>query len=347
MIARQTRYQLDRNGDVSKIESGQAWAPPYVILSRALVRHAFMVAPTGANRDELEAAAAALVAELGVFKRPGHAIEPMNGGRIRIWYWDDDLVEGRLIKAGLDPARIAVVPAPLLARKTADVELVNGQDGFEGRFWRGGDLISTLWWPSAPDTAQWSILLRGARQGAGTPPPPIQPSIAEGPRRGRDLFSDALQRFSPSAWLAMALVLLISPLLYQGGTITRLWLTEQSLERQLTIAEEPLGDFRSLRVESLEAVAEMERLGAFSAPSSVGPALAALSAPLTEQDLSPVSWRHRPGEISLEVSGEAAGDLAAIVSQIESDPLLENASIRRERNEILLVTADIVGVASQ
>lgn len=346
MIARQTRYQLDRNGQLSKIGPGRAWAPPYVILSRALVRHTFLVAPSGADRDDLSAAAAALVGELGVFKRPGHALEPMKGGRIRIWYWDNDYIEERLIYAGLNPARVALVPAPLLARQTADIELVNSVDGFEGRIWHGGDLLGTLWWPSAPDAVQWSIFLRGAGQATDQPPSPIQPVIAEGPRRGRDLFSDVLQRFSPAAWFAVVLVLFFSPLLYQGGAMARLWLAERGLERQLAIVEAPLGDFQSLRIEALEAAAEIERLGAFSDRPEVGRVLVALSAPLTEHGLSPVSWRHRPGEISLEVSGEAAGDLAAIVSQIDGDPLLENASIRRERNEVLLVTADIVGVAT-
>lgn len=341
VLARQRRFRLARDGMLTPLAPGAAWARDYVVLSRAMVSHAFLTAPPGANRDDLEAAAASLVSSFGVYDEPGQAMEPIDQNRWRVWYWDARHVRRRLEESGMVVDRLEVVPEPLVAASDDTVELVEHSDCFEGRAWKDTGLATTLWWSTRPSEAQWLQFLRSARRRPEVRPRVRAGSFAPGPRRGRDLFTDIFLKPSAVGWTLAAVLLIGGPVAYQAGHIARLGFEQYRLTAELRVLEEPLGDYRELRASSLQAVSEIGRLERFSQASAPGPALAAVHEAVAEEGWEIRKWSHRPGQIVVEAAGPAPNDLAAVVARMDRSDLLTGVSVRPDARGGYQIEADL------
>ena len=82
---------------------------------------------------------------------------------ISLWLWDQAAARQAAEGAGVDIARVRVLPEGALVPPATDgVRLIETLDGFEGQRWSNGCLAASRLWPAPPDDRAWVLFQRGA-----------------------------------------------------------------------------------------------------------------------------------------------------------------------------------------
>jgi hypothetical protein len=80
-----------------------------------------------------------------------------------VWLWDQGRVNSAIVDAGLQPARVKVVPETLLAPQLNNgLRLLQTLDGVEAQEWKSNILAASRWWPAQPTAEEWEAFQRDA-----------------------------------------------------------------------------------------------------------------------------------------------------------------------------------------
>ncbi len=80
-----------------------------------------------------------------------------------VWLWDKGRVDAAITAAGLQPARVKVIPESLLAPQlNSGLRLLKTLDGVEAQVWKSNTLVASRWWPAPPSADEWLALQRDA-----------------------------------------------------------------------------------------------------------------------------------------------------------------------------------------
>jgi hypothetical protein len=80
-----------------------------------------------------------------------------------VWLWDQGRVSGAIVEAGLQPARVKIVPETLLAPQLNNgLRLLKTLDGVEAQVWKSNILSASRWWPAQPAAEEWEAFQRDA-----------------------------------------------------------------------------------------------------------------------------------------------------------------------------------------
>jgi len=108
------------------------------------------------------------------FEDNGYAVASGRDGAMA-FAWDQRAFEQRAQAAGLPTQPARMLPETmLLPAHDEGLVLQVCSTGVEGQFWRGRQLVSSRWWPEAPDGAAWLNFQRsaGVPAAAQVPEPP-------------------------------------------------------------------------------------------------------------------------------------------------------------------------------
>ena len=152
----------------------------FALVARSLLRvHVFSLAalPARERMPSLRAQAQAWQP----FMDP-HTTVALRAGWGLALAWQRAEVTQLLVDAGCDPARVTLVPEPLMVPPLSNgVRLLQGLDGYEAQRWVEGWLRVSRWWPELPSLSQWQEFERLSNALPDTIPTPEPPS-AEAPR---------------------------------------------------------------------------------------------------------------------------------------------------------------------
>ncbi len=312
----------------------------YLVLSRALCRHAVFAPPAPLRPAELERAARLYAEMHSPFAQADSLLTRCADG-VAIWWWDS--VEVRALLGGRwRYINDRIVPEALAAPAGDGWRQVETADGFDAQYWRDGELLVTLWRREPFDHEAWSRL-RFAIDDESVPPPgavpapvvlPLPAEVGSLPRLKRGWDWPDLSRAAMAATVVAALA---------GG-----WLEGRAVrydrvagaERAATAtnaAARPTLDTRRMR-DRLARLESFNRLSVANPVETAGEVFATLE----PFDVNLVAWRFDATHAMLELrqapSMNALGDL---VTQLEGSPILSQVSARATPDEGAVVEASI------
>lgn len=309
-----TRRWIGAEGEA--IQPGGWLGPVEVVVPRAASEHrrlVFSQLPADQRAPALRLAASRAL--------------PSDGGR---WVarWQDDVAQVWLVDPALlrdvDPVATLVPESSLRPSPAAAdaVRLLAMREGVEGQVWRGGRLLASRWWPSAPDAATWGRFLRAASLPANDAvPPPIESlPLAEAPwgraeERLRWSATQLERAFWRSLGIVIGLVLGWQLVATTAWSIAGRW-QDAELER-VRRESMPLIEARE------DAEAAHARLAAYVDLTKTPvdhTLLADLKRGLPE-DARLLSWYRDAGRLRVEVQS-ATGDPRVFVQAFREHPLL-------------------------
>ncbi len=328
-----TRRWIGAEGEA--IQPGGWLGPVEVVVPRVACEHRRLVFPQ-LSADQ-RAAALRLAASRAL---------PSEGGR---WVarWQDDVAHVWLVDpaalGGVDPAATLMPESSLRPSPAAPdaVRLLAMREGVEGQVWRDGRLLTSRWWPSAPDAAAWGRFLRAASLPADDAVPPAVESLplAEVPwgRADERLRWSATQlerAFWRSLGIVVGLVLGWQLVATVAWAIAGRW---QDAELDRVRAESmPLIEAR----ETAEAAhARMAAYVDLTRTPDDHVLLADLKRGLP-QDARLLSWYRDAGRLRVEVQS-ATGDPRVFVQAFREHPLLAGIVANPSESGRMLLEVDL------
>jgi hypothetical protein len=237
---------------------------PWLALSRALTRVARIALPKVAARRTLDAVRLQLLA-LSPWQETGFAVE-RSGDTAVVWYWDDAHLRRLLADAGV--AADAVDPLPEAALRDVDdgggLRLVECLEGFEGQFWKDGQLFASMWWPSLPDEEAWRTFAWDVGARAAAVPRPAASAWRARPASALQVFraGQAPRQWDAAAAARIAAAALGACAIWLGVQHARVLWELRARSTQLEAVEERGSALREARVQAARDAEAAARLAA-------------------------------------------------------------------------------------
>ena len=195
------------------------------------------------------------------------------GDIAQVWLWSRSAARGALVEA-VGASRIRMLPESVLrgAVQAQGAELLADTAGCEGRLWRDGVLVASVWWPAAPEAAAWAGFCRGA--GLAAPEvPALQPAqaLAERPwtQAARTGGVQTLWQYRRELALG-ALAMWLVALGFELGAMVHTRWALHGVETALASERTAIADILSARGAAERARVTIERLQALQAvPSQI------------------------------------------------------------------------------
>jgi Tfp pilus assembly protein PilN len=240
------------------------------LLSRALCR--FRWVPYGdVPEGQRPAVVRVQLQAWAPFEDSAYAVAMLRDGAMG-FAWDQRAFEQRAQAAGLPTRPARVLPETLLLpARTAGLALQRCSVGFEGQFWREGQLVASRWWPQPPDPATWLNFQRSAGVPAeAQQPQPPEPGSAAAPEWLDQPWAEvttlaAMVERSRVRLHAAAAALLALLLLPTAWLLWSYWNVRQQLavlEAQRARLEADAQPVLKARTEALAVLAELDALAA-------------------------------------------------------------------------------------
>lgn len=287
-----------------------------VVISRRHCHFESIPAPSG-RRDMRAMQAARLAAKArSPFKSPAIKLV-WSGDRIGIWSWPSDLL------SGLENAEFEAIPESLLDAPAEGEVLRRRDGGFEGQVWQAGHLVASRWWDREPGEDQWARFVRGVSVRADE-----ADALAAGPD-GNDLqaliarASDIASRARLRDYAALAVLLVLVPLLYFGGQWMRASQQAGALQRELATLSQSTSEVVAARADALAISADLRAYDDLLEMPHPMSAMTVFAEAAAGFDATLQSFVVRESEIEIELSGNREVPLAALVEQLEASPVLE------------------------
>lgn len=267
------------------------------------------------------------------------------GDRVMVWAWSAGAV--------LEPARMSgerlprrLLPESLFRGQALDAgaDLVEMDEGVEGRVWRNGLLTASVWWPAPPDLAIWNMFRRGAGLGAVAelPAPAVAPLADEAwTRRQSGASLDFARHRATLAPIALALAAAV--LCVPAGSMLRILVERAGLERAIKKQEQLVHEIRVAR-DAAEADAGMAADLLALRPAAGQVRLLAALTQMLPAGWTLLEWR-TPDPTSLEATVRLpGGDPRTLVRTLEDSPYLEAVSVNiGQRPDEMVIKATVAG----
>lgn len=267
------------------------------------------------------AALALEVQRLSPFAETGRHLHLGSGSAV-IWVWDQAATRAAAAAAGIDIARLRVVPEPAMQAPGDGLRLVETLDGAEGQYWAGGGLAASRWWPKAPDGRAWLMFQRGAALAADDlePAPPLPQRLAWLPRpwtTTRAAGPFALTRIDARVLAAALGAAVLLAYAYQGAQWVRVGhdiaLLRQEIARRSQQIE-PLLEARDRALDNQSAIRLLHDLAPF--PSQLA-LMARITAALPADDTRLTAWVYDRGQLELGIASPRPLDVVKLVRALE------------------------------
>lgn len=212
--------------------------------------------------------------------------------------------------------------------------LVQVSDGMEGRVWRQQVLTACQWWPDIPTLEEWNFFRRGAGlPAADAVPDPLQSGWRSSPWSAQRSASwqGVASRHGPLAATAM-LAAATAFAMFQFGSLARLWLEGESLEREIAKQDESAQVTLRSMERALDNALEVDRLLELRPPATQLELMSAIEGALPAVDWDLRAWR-MPDPTRLEVDARLANpDPGSLVRSLEASPLLSDVVVELGRS---------------
>ena len=191
-----------------------------------------------------------------------------HGQRALVWAWDATKLQTAMAAMGLKRTKVQVLPETVLRPLVHNgLNLARCLEGFEGQWWRAGQLCHSRWWPQSPTTDEWLMFQRDA--GLAPAAQQAQPSV---PRVVSLAFTPWLKAASGADSSALQIerlayavgaIVLLAPTLWFGMA----WYQIQAQVQQLTAEKlqlqsqaTPIAQARSLALDHQARVIALRSL---------------------------------------------------------------------------------------
>lgn len=227
-------------------------------------------------------------------------------------------------------------------------QLLELQNGIEGRIWKDGRLAASRWWPAMPALVEWQTFLRSAGQDSGNegqlPAASPAPIGAEswGARPGGPGFQPAsIEALLPRTALALAgfAVLVLS---FESGRLIRAHVDRAASSRAAGQMDEALRQILAAREGADASRRDIESLLLLRSTRPQGALFAEVTRLMGGMDWSLGHWLMPTGD-RLEVSMTVPGaDAERLVSTWEASPMFSGVTIDvSSRNDEVSIMARI------
>jgi len=312
----------------------------YIVLSRALVRFAFMSAPEALSRREADRAAI-LFAEAHAPHAPADWLIVRSPRGYGVWWWDPARVTN-LAPEGWRYDRRRVAPETTLQPAGEGLRQAACIDGFEAQAWTDGSLVQSVWRRRAFTTDQWDQFVNAleaiAPDASIRLPPPEHlddlPLDAAWRQKRVDLLP-VMQRVETRIWQATAAVGLAAVGLL--GTAGHAEWDRASAAKRLAVLESAQDDVAPTQ----RARADLETLqmldGLQDSPSPVI-ALAELHRVAARTRASPAGWAINTDEMRVELSLGEAASVETVAAEFEESVWFTDVApqLASERRTVVL-----------
>ena len=196
-------------------------------------------------------------------------------------------------------------------------ELLELPQGFEGRFWKAGALVSSRFWTLAPSPEEWMIFLRGAGQVSEyTAPAPAIVAQNDAPWEGLDRLFDPARWFGEKQLVGSMMLLLGSVLLWQLMQMF-LWQNEiEATDIAQVVVSNDIEEVLSKRAQVRSDQAHIDLYNQLREGVGTLSLLTMVAETLDEPDVILQEFRHENGQLQLRISG-ASKDLTEYVRDFE------------------------------
>ena len=247
------------------------------------------------------------------------------GDIAQVWLWSRSAVRGALVEAA-GASRIRMLPESVLrgAVQAQGAELLADREGCEGRLWRDGVLVASVWWPVVPDTAAWAGFCRGA--GLAVPAvPALQPAVALSERAwtqaARAGGLETLRQYRRELVLGAVAVWLLALGFELGAMVHTRWALH-GVETALASERAAIADILAARGKAEQARVAIERLQALQAVPSQLALLQAVSARIPGAGWRLLEWHMTdPQHLEMTLSMPQA-DPPGLVRSLEGSDFL-------------------------
>lgn len=233
-----------------------------------------------------------------------------HGSRALVWGWDADKVKQAIAAQGLKPQRARILPESVLQTPLQDgLCLTRCHEGYEGQFWREGQLDRSRWWPQSPTQDEWLMFQRDAgitpneqqiqAPAPRTSPLNLQPWVSE--TGSADDKAAQLERLV----IALGIFLLLLPTFWYGFSLFKVQHGIAQLhdqQAQLQREAEPIVQARGQALDHLMRINALHALAPF--PEQL--ALMEKIAEALPQDKSYLKdWDFQPGELKITIASNS------------------------------------------
>jgi hypothetical protein len=309
----------------------------YWVVSRGLCRFFRVPLLTGADRASQLDALALEIKRLSPFEETGSHFH-LAADFASAWLWDQRATRSAAASAGIDVARLRVVPEPaLLPAVETGVRLVETLDGAEGQYWSGGGLSASRWWPRLPDGPAWMLFQRGASVPpeeviSAVPVPLRQPWLARPWTRTRSSASFDLSQLDMHLVAAGIAVALLAAYGYQGARYLHVRhdaaiQAEEIAPRSAAI--EPVLAARTRALDDLAAINTLRELDRF--PSQLA-LMARVAETLPAGGAHLDDWLYDRGQLELSIASDQPLDVVRLVRSLEEGGYFSGVAAERSGN---------------
>jgi hypothetical protein len=320
----------------------------YWLVSRGLCRFFRVPLPPHADRSRQLEAIALEIRRLSPFAQTGSHLH-LAAGFASVWLWDEQATQAAGSRAGVDVARLRVLPETALRPAVPDgVRLVECLDGVEGQFWSGGGLSASRWWARLPDEHAWILFQRGAsvppEQMAASVPPPRPLGWLDRPwTRTRAASALGLPRLDLRLVAVGLAAVTLASYGYQGAQYWRVREDAVALAREVAARSaevDPILTARTQALDNLKAIRAQHDLAHY--PSQL--ALIATVADLLPKDNSHLDdWVYDRGQLEISIADDQPIDVVRLVRAMGgSGDFREVAADRTSNNNTVRLHANVV-----
>lgn len=250
--------------------------------------------------------------------------------QLGVWSWPKALTEE------LKDFEGEVVPETVLHPPLDEgARLVAALDGFEGQVWRGRQLVASRWWRNPPHADAWSGFLRAARvsEGAEGPPPVVALALLGRPATAQPYSAmlDRIRSINASDIAALALALLAAPMLFLLGQWAQLSMAQASVRTELAQLSQETAEISTARQNAQRASLELNAYAQTLNTRHPAALLASISEELSRFSIRLDAFEQTEDELTLTLHVDAEFAPEALVRAMESNPLMNSASLEPGR----------------
>jgi hypothetical protein len=280
------------------------------------------------------------------FPDPGFGLA-WSGAQASVWYWSQSRVQE--LSSSPWPRRVRFTPEALHVGQPQEsvAELLDLENGFEGRVWKQHRLIASRWWPDVPDTSAWTTFARGAGLPPGsmpaTLPAPVKAQKWSMGRRASALPIAGFEQYLPRIVLGCGAALLLV-CGFELGSIARAGIDIIRAQRAAQSLDAPLARILKARESADTHAAAIGQLLPLRGRQSQLRLMAEVGRVMKGKDWQLRLWQ-QPTPDRLEVTISAPNlDPKALVSAWETSPLFKDVTpeLSRQQNEVT-IRATIIG----
>lgn len=254
-----------------------------------------------------------------------------NHGDALVWAWDADRITAELNENKLDAKRVKIIPETLLAQPYDDaVCVIACMDGFEGQIWQGDSLLASRWWPSVPESAEWSSFQRNAgllpERQLQTVPAPIASVWQDHPwgkaaSMGNTFGLDGKYEIWAIAVVTAALALAT---FWYAMQLVKLHQAHETRVAELKLLEQQAEPVREMRGQALVALARVKTLQTLALYPDQLSLMAKVAEILLKEAAYLKEWEYLGGKLKLVVTSPNKLVSSDYVRSFQAEEIFEN-----------------------